>query len=652
MSLVEVLVGVAIASVGIVGVLELQKKFIKSGNQINARAIAMQLTREKFDELKQIDDFTLISDSTDPKETVGAFDFTRSVTTLEWHYDSSNDSWSNASSDTNELSGKSAKVSTTWIDLNGDEQSVEQTQVFSKVSIHDTSNGFASLAENQDPQIPFTSDQTPESPPIDLIDDSFVYEGVGDSKETSKPIPTVYAWEGNNLIQFETVVYDPDSDTQTLEDFATVNCSCSLAGEDLAYTPVTYTLSNDDSALENDDASGQEILKTVGIADAKQPFLCDTCCRDHHDVTTVDEKYSSLSTAESNHIHYDAGLDVATSSYIEACRLRRVDGFYKVVPDWKLVDVVVMPLSYFDVADNVDDYVNYVKYVVKEYVSTGSYDSTPIEEGVEIDLKAQLLPNRNFTLSSGSQQLIARGIYVDLASISKDLTTIQGYVSTKANWLEYVPFYEVNLSLFGEWFTSDSAVVTVTNEEINTIVDEANDYYGTYSRGRITPQPASSFAEISVFVNTDNTGITGSGLINPSISNLGDSIVVTVDNTGTSHTITLEIDCLAFNNRGIYGSCQNSDTENVNFRVTGDSAIACTYSAQRGSSTAFLSCSGVPSGWSGDIMLSSSGFDFYIDDDGDPDTDLVAVSQVTVDIDNLVAPYEESLLMKETPATP
>ena len=552
-SLVEVLVGVAIAAVGVVGVLELQKKFITSGNEVNARAIAMQLIREKFDAIKAVDDFSEISASTSTV-TKSNYNFSRAAAATDYYYDSGSDSWSNSSSSTNKLGGKSVNVTVTWTDINGDSQSVSQTEVFSKVSLHDSSSSTNNIGDKTTPKVPFDANQTPESPPIELIDDSFVYEGVGNSKETSKPIPTVYGFEDNNVIQFETAVYDPSSDTQTLEDFATLNCSCTHNGSGLGAAPTTYRISDDGGSLVNDETSGEMVTKVVGTAvGSKQPALCDTCCRDHHDSTSVTAKYSKASTSALNHSHYNSGLDESNSgNYIEACRLRRVDGFYKVVPDWNLIDVVVMPISYFNTPANVDDYVSYVKLVVKRYM-LGQTLPADVDSGQE---KVDLLPNRNLSTTPGTQQLIARGIYVDTASLNAtDLATITGYISTKANWLEYVPFYEVNLSLFGSWNSANESAVTVTNEDINTIVDVDNNYYGTYSRGRITALSVVDSSEVSVSVFPDNTGITGSGQIVPTIASLNDSINVDVDNNSggggsSTYSLTIEVDCLAYNNKG------------------------------------------------------------------------------------------------------
>ena len=93
-TLIEVLVGVFIAAVGIVGVLELQKHFIKSGNEVNARALATQLVREQLDNLKNTDNFSTISSGSDVAPIIKSnFSFTRKWAVTEHYYDETSNSW-------------------------------------------------------------------------------------------------------------------------------------------------------------------------------------------------------------------------------------------------------------------------------------------------------------------------------------------------------------------------------------------------------------------------------------------------------------------------------------------------------------------------------------------------------------------------------
>lgn len=90
------------------------------------------------------------------------------------------------------------------------------------------------------------------------------------------------------------------------------------------------------------------------------------------------------------------------------------------------------------------------------------------------------------TLQAGSTaQLIARGVYVDLLNDETGQYLSQ-LDSTDEELLAKVPFNELNLTLLANWSLDDQSYATVTNETVKTIVDASQNYYGTYSRGRLS----------------------------------------------------------------------------------------------------------------------------------------------------------------------
>jgi len=615
-TLIEVLIGIFIAAVGIVGVLEIQKHVIRSGNEVNARVIAMQLVREKLDSINNIDAFedvgvnpAPISDAINKRNYI----FDRSWQMTTHHFDKNAATWGSVGAGES-TDAKHVVVSVTWTDINNEVQTVKGDQIIAHASIHDTS-GITSGAGGvrAEPNIPFTQLSTIENPPISLVDDVSAYPDYN-TKETSKPVPTVDAHNGQNLIQFETITYDAESDKQTLDDFVTVNCACSFNGSGDAKAPTILTLSDDKESLLNDKDSGETITKTVGtVSSLHQPALCTACCEDHHDSASSPNKYVA-GTSGGDHPHYDANLALVTSGdYVEACRFRRVEGFYEVVPDWQLADIIIMPKSYFYDEANVATYVDYVKAVVKAKVMGSAMPAKP-------DVNTRNMTN----LLAGTYQLIARGIYVDLASLSSDdLTTIQSYVSGadyKPNWLEYVPFYEINLSLFADWVTDPdpSLVATITNEDISTIVDPSNNYYGTYSRGWLTALATGS-TDVKAVARTDNTGITGSGAILLGANTATDTIKATINiNGGVAcangcKSIEIAVSCVKYKPNGIQTTCTGQEGQTVN--LTYSAGLTCTTNGTVTFPTYShpnVICNGISSTWSsGWISLSSPNFKFY-----------------------------------------
>lgn len=629
-TLIEVLIGILIAAVGIVGILEIQKHVIRSGNEVNARTIAIQLIREKLDIINNIDDFDDVGIvpvlAAEDIESIdkSIYSFTRTWQMTVHHFDDDTNAWGSVGAG-DSTDAKHVTVSVSWTDINNNVQTVNADQIISSASIHDTSGLSTTSGDRIKPLIPFNEIASIENPSISLVDD-VIANPTYNSQETSKPVPTVDAKNGQNLIQFETITYDSSSDKQTLEDFSTVNCSCSFSTSGNAKAPTILTISDDVEPLTNDENSGELISKVKGVtSEAGQPELCTACCEDHHDSSLSDAKYVSGSTAD--HPHYDASLNEVLSpsgDYVEACRFRRVDGFYEMVPDWKLADIVILPKRYFFDSDNVSAYVSYVKAVVRAKLTGGS-----------MPLKSTL-GTRNMTdLVAGEHQIIARGIYVDLASLSsEDLTLVKSFESGtdyKPNWLEYVPFYEINLSLFADWSTGNNApkesggmVATITNEAISTIIDPATNYYGTYSRGWLTALETGNIDVVGV-ARTDNTGITGSSAIitQNSSTSLSDTINAAVNTNATgaceaadgcSKSITIEVDCIKYKTKGAQTTCTGQEGQNINLNysagltcTSGDIVTFPAYSYPN------VICNGVSDTWPGGwISLSYPGFKFYV----------------------------------------
>jgi hypothetical protein len=114
--------------------------------------------------------------------------------------------------------------------------------------------------------------------------------------------------------------------------------------------------------------------------------------------------------------------------------------------------------------------------------------------------------------SAGPIQLLARGIYVDkVYSDPRTLDTVyySGIVAGTTG-LDKIPFNEVNLTLLASWASSNTDVVTVTNEAIKDITSATADYYGVYNRGRANVVSGNGGnADVTAYVLPSNSGLTG-----------------------------------------------------------------------------------------------------------------------------------------------
>jgi hypothetical protein len=152
---------------------------------------------------------------------------------------------------------------------------------------------------------------------------------------------------------------------------------------------------------------------------------------------------------------------------------------------------------------NQASYQKYIKYVVKTYIdwqkSTLNWtQGTAATLPTITDFSAWLASNAEaggdtttgITVSTGTAQLIARGIYVDVL----DPAYLVGIETSATDYLTKVPFQDINLTMLAEWTMgpltlltgSATDYATVTNEAVKTVVDLNNYYFGSYSRGYMT----------------------------------------------------------------------------------------------------------------------------------------------------------------------
>jgi hypothetical protein len=283
-------------------------------------------------------------------------------------------------------------------------------------------------------------------------------------------------------------------------------------------------------------------------ASNQQSDFCDLCCRDHHDGGTggavagdpgsslynpfrsSDDYYATGSLA-GNHKHYRrdnfGNLVLAEQDgdlYVEACRLVRKDGFFRVAQDLRQEGLNSFPGNFLDDTAEIDVYSGYVTDAVKlfetEMLSEAfQYETAPPALATPPDL-GLLVPASSYATASvmseasgvTEQQLRSRGIYIDY--MSRDLrckiNKLQGnnnvddcdVPANVTNPLEIIPFYEVQLTWLSRWTeTPSNNPVDVSNEAIA----DGN----THSRGLASLQAGFGYSAINAAVHSGNLGLTG-----------------------------------------------------------------------------------------------------------------------------------------------
>ncbi|MBR9885083.1 MAG: prepilin-type N-terminal cleavage/methylation domain-containing protein [Oceanospirillales bacterium] len=525
-TLIEVLVALVVVAVGLAALLQLQSSFIKGATDSEKRAVGMALAEKKLEEFRNYQDiasFDAIGSAALPTSEVEAVSVGKSSIdyTLSWA------GINTVSSAVNASEYKEVTVTVSW---DGGASSLGLSTIVARIDPNVSPLLGHTGVGGGFPGVSHAAGDVPDVIPIDI--------GDGKTKETSKPLPDVDQSNESTEVRFETVTYDTTTTKLVQEEFVTVNCFCQLQTNTTASleTPYHYKYENGAIVVEKGvsytaGGGSNDTKGTVyGSGSFTQSQYCTRCCAGHHDASDA-SIYSTnevpgfkSATPASPHPHYEVDTstgvltgDVAGNGdvYAEACRFRRVDGIFELFPDWKLIDLNVMPYAYLasSASSALSDYQAYVIDRIQDQVFGTTSSAMP--------------GGRDFTANNGEiKQLMSRGIYYDDMSFDSGWNSYiasfvaDGAVASQA-WLSEVPFFEINTTLLSEWEPIETDPVAsaayVTSEIIDTIEDDIANYYGVYSRGAVVMATSGTGSQaITAISKVDNTGLLGNTYANPS----------------------------------------------------------------------------------------------------------------------------------------
>ena len=246
--------------------------------------------------------------------------------------------------------------------------------------------------------------------------------------------------------------------------------------EDEQFVDATYSVVNNNNDQED----------FAGSADTEE---CNVCCRDGQykvedpdDDSIVQDQLFGFS---------DTDQPDNSNNIDKICRLKRIDGIYRVVKPWKLVGFNVIPASYFDAdqtsnsASNITAYSTYVETVVRNVLGVnasalGVIDAETDLAGTDytVDTSFSAIPGADagYAVAVGGDGLLdhrkieqgssdndkrtiqARAIYLDLPPTGY-LVNSGGTDYTATNVpLERIPFYETNVTSLVGWIPDEDQV--------------------------------------------------------------------------------------------------------------------------------------------------------------------------------------------------
>ncbi|MCH8228593.1 MAG: prepilin-type N-terminal cleavage/methylation domain-containing protein [Proteobacteria bacterium] len=569
-TLIEVLVGMTIFALGMLALVHLQGNLARNSGDSNSRTVANNIAEEVIESFR-----TFSQIPTDPGGVADAFeDIATGNEVIEVggisyevdilvtkYYSSQTGTFDTTNSETASYADmKLVELTVTWNSGQGfriDETSptsllgsgsITLTDIIS--SITSPSGGKVSLMSPEDngyaPIVDYNPGANPDIISIQLGDNKF--------KESTTPLPDVIRSDEMVETRFDVVTYSQDNAGATFlrrEEFRAVSCECTLrvanAEGEGGLRPTIW------DGVEYSQA--EFVAKPWGESAINlQSSFCSLCCRDHHDGGTGEDdvagdpgrsRYDAFRSSENyydsgllqgDHKHYKRNnqgeLTLADSDgdvYVEACRLVRKDGFFRVAQDLRQEGLNNFPASYLDDDTEVAEYSAYVTAAVTQYEAdvgtTDLYELNPPDLTAAANMPTPLVfPASTFATASvmesggvTEQQLRTRGIYLDY--MSDDLRTkincldLGGdgdscEVPSVTTALEIIPFYDVQLTWLARWNESPiNDPVDVTNE---TIQDD-----NAHSRGIASLQSGFGFSTVSAAAHKGNLGLTATDPTDP-----------------------------------------------------------------------------------------------------------------------------------------
>ncbi|MEE4293211.1 MAG: type IV pilus modification protein PilV [Xanthomonadales bacterium] len=569
-TLVEVLVGILIFAVGMMALAQLQGNLARSSGDANARTVAANVAQEMIESVRR---FSVVesdgsahafNDIVDSSTTVSRGGYTYTVTTevTDYYYNPADKTFS-TTQPTGQVNAdfKQVELTVSW-DTSPQQFNIDDTQtttggsgsitlvdVFS--SITSPSGGKVVLGATYDsfytPPVDYNPGQRPDIISINLGNSRF--------KESTTPLPDVIRADELVETDFDIVTYtNPNNgNAQYLrrEDMKVVSCECTLQA------PNANNQGRRPSVWDGAEYSEpDQVTKPYGVsANNQQSAFCDLCCRDHHDGGTAtndqaddpgrskfgpflpSSAYHSSGTFAGDHKHYNrdrnGNLVLAASAgdtYVEACRLVRKDGFFRVAQDMRQEGLDAFPANYLDDVEEVNQYSTYITSAVSAYEramgTSAQYELSPpslmqptdMDPAIVFPASTQDNPTvMTFIGDNDRQQLRSRGIYIDY--MSDDLRTRINCldaggsgedcdVPQVSSALEIIPFYEVQLTWLSRWNeTPNNYPIDVSNEAISD--------QNSHSRGLAELTSGLGRSTIQSEVHSGNLGLTGTDPIDP-----------------------------------------------------------------------------------------------------------------------------------------
>ncbi len=496
-SLIEAMIAVLVLAVGLLALVALQSNLVREGADAKARSRIASLITSRMDEARAIGFTAMATEATavcaanndicqaEADAAVSGLALTENVV---------------ATPGPNKSQLKTLTVTATWTDSAAQARSLTMGTAISPLSL-DTSS---TLLNQQ-----FAGDVTkkPIVRTADPATDGVVPIALGDGSASaaSNPTPELVGKDSNQQIvgtRFTVLTYVPSGASSIIQkrvENTVIKCACAFGagGTNLPliyrksewpaiWTGERYDVYEPPTAIA---APGQG-LNSGPQAGVQQSPLCLECCRDHHDTTTAgvakfDPERSDGSVSKQNLVDNNGVKEfrASTSAYFNACRVIRVDGFWRTASDMysrQLGLLETEPVSNVKAKTGLPTtaataaYTTFVKGYLAQY--DGSTGAAPANAFSMFDATAGLNEPQLVQIAAPSttdfRYLHARGLYVDFleakarAKLQKEVDDCPSGTAPEDCVMPYLPFTSANLTEIATWASSNRNVLVVNSGNV------------------------------------------------------------------------------------------------------------------------------------------------------------------------------------------
>lgn len=363
-SLIEVMIAVIVLAAGLLALTALQGSLIRASADSKARSQIAAYAESEMDRIR-LGGVGGVADSaatTITGDFAGVSSLTRTVAVDQYIADASGAFILSADNATpgNNAHFKRVTLTMGWTDATGGTRSLSMSTDVSPLALN-ASNVLVDRTPPDDAGLrPIVRRVSP------LVEGMIpLTTGGQDGEQTAatNPKPELLGGQDGSYVsdtRYDVLTYS--SDAYTPDGFAKLNKKFEIRN-------IGCTCRNDTSGYSGNDAyltfaglkgfrptfwDGTTYSKPIGATDAvtsspasvQQSKVCDICCRDHKDPNTeTGPKFSPWPGQNANHYRDNAGTLVVAGTgetYMEACRIIRVDGTWRVAADAKIQDLAMV----------------------------------------------------------------------------------------------------------------------------------------------------------------------------------------------------------------------------------------------------------------------------------------------------------------------